>query len=1019
MALASTVVMEYRATGATTNGGGFVPGTVGTTDFSLQDSPQYSFADLATTTGTTVPSIVTSASHSFVQADVNNLIHINSGTSWTAGLYQIVSVSGGAATLDKACGSAATLTAGTWTLGGALNLGSATTDSIMFSSFIPAGATVWFKKGSYTMGQNISGRTATAALPIVISGYNASRGDNPTGANRPTINLGTFAWNPGTWNHFTNMQTLGAGSLTSSGTQTFKNLKIFNNDISGTTGIALQIQGSTSVIDCEVICIRGIAMQLTSSAAQATVMGCNIHDSATGVSWVSSSGNTFINNIVNGCYTAAIALSSVAINNIIYGNTIVGSVTVTGNGLTIASGATRNLVYNNNFYGLVTAFTDSNAVSSAIADFNNYFNNTTNYSGSASAGTNDKTLNPSFVSATQLSGATATTTLGVLTDSSQNFSSVVDNQSFLYIKSGTGVVVSKYPITSHTTTTVTTTPSIAANATADKSYQIMIGNNFNVGIALQGLAFPQSYQPGLTTSYGDLGGVQRNPTADYTDPGIANVEIGTTYLYAAVSLTGTYDGSNRWSDPGVANVLSTVSYNANNVGKTGTYVVATAANVKVGVAFGPSSGLTGLYDGTDRWSILTPSDVRLAVAYKSNSTTNNETGTLDLPATTDVQLNVVYDNTTKTGSYDGSNRWSVLNVADVRSGLAYKSNSLTNNLVGIYAPVALPQILSTNLGLDSSNHLNGALWVNRDSSIITAGLGTASYTLLNPDGTSTGISQSGITNASGLFFITPVDVTSLLGKGNYLLQITITVSSLAYSTYIDFPILAAALTYTDSRLNNLDAAISSRLATSGYTAPDNSDVAAIKAKTDNLPSDPASNTQVNTRLAASAYTAPDNADIAAIKAKTDNIPASPSTAASVAAIPTNPLLTTDTRLNHLDADVSSRLATSGYTAPDNSDIAAIKVKTDQLSFVRDTVLPGFGFPMTDSVTHAPKTGLTVTVQRSIDGGAFANCTNAASEIGGGNYTIDLSAADLNGHVIALRFTATGADTRNATIVTQQ
>ena len=45
----------------------------------------------------------------------------------------------------------------------------------------------------------------------------------------------------------------------------------------------------------------------------------------------------------------------------------------------------------------------------------------------------------------------------------------------------------------------------------------------------------------------------------------------------------------------------------------------------------------------------------------------------------------------------------------------------------------------------------------------------------------------------------------------------------------------------------------------------------ILAKTNNLPTDPASNTVVNTRLAASGYTAPDNTGIAAIKAKTDQL----------------------------------------------------------------------------------------------------------------------------------------------------
>jgi hypothetical protein len=52
--------------------------------------------------------------------------------------------------------------------------------------------------------------------------------------------------------------------------------------------------------------------------------------------------------------------------------------------------------------------------------------------------------------------------------------------------------------------------------------------------------------------------------------------------------------------------------------------------------------------------------------------------------------------------------------------------------------------------------------------------------------------------------------------------------------------------------------------------------------------------------------------------------------ADVSAIPTNPLLTNDARLNNLDATISSRLAAVGYIAPANSDISAIKAKTDTL-----------------------------------------------------------------------------------------
>jgi len=64
---------------------------------------------------------------------------------------------------------------------------------------------------------------------------------------------------------------------------------------------------------------------------------------------------------------------------------------------------------------------------------------------------------------------------------------------------------------------------------------------------------------------------------------------------------------------------------------------------------------------------------------------------------------------------------------------------------------------------------------------------------------------------------------------------------------------------------NLDAQL---LAIDDYL---DTEIAAIKAKTDNLPADPASNTQVNTRMASFVYTAPDNAAIAAILTGTGDI----------------------------------------------------------------------------------------------------------------------------------------------------
>lgn len=173
-----------------------------------------------------------------------------------------------------------------------------------------------------------------------------------------------------------------------------------------------------------------------------------------------------------------------------------------------------------------------------------------------------------------------------------------------------------------------------------------------------------------------------------------------------------------------------------------------------------------------------------------------------------------------------------------------------------------------------------------------------------------------------------------------------------------------------TELARIDAAVSSRNA----VAPDNASIAAIKAKTDNLPSDPADASVVAAQIAAipaapSAATnasavrtelatelsridatissrnavAPDNANIAAIKAKTDNLPSDPADAsvvsaeiavvsAQVAALPVPPSAATNasavrteltTELGRIDATVSSRNA----VAPDNAGIAAIKKTT--------------------------------------------------------------------------------------------
>lgn len=84
---------------------------------------------------------------------------------------------------------------------------------------------------------------------------------------------------------------------------------------------------------------------------------------------------------------------------------------------------------------------------------------------------------------------------------------------------------------------------------------------------------------------------------------------------------------------------------------------------------------------------------------------------------------------------------------------------------------------------------------------------------------------------------------------------------------------------------------------------------------------------------------------------------------------------------------------------------------------KNQAFSNFTFVLISSVDHvSPIVGMTVTAERSIDGAAFASCSNAVSAIGAGVYKIDLTAADLNGNTITLKFTAVGADARLVTLI---
>lgn len=157
-----------------------------------------------------------------------------------------------------------------------------------------------------------------------------------------------------------------------------------------------------------------------------------------------------------------------------------------------------------------------------------------------------------------------------------------------------------------------------------------------------------------------------------------------------------------------------------------------------------------------------------------------------------------------------------------------------------------------------------------------------------------------------------------------------------------------------------------------------------------------------------------------------------------------------TNLDNLDAPVSSRLASAGYTPPPSAATNAAAVRselapelgrvdvpistrsshsaadvwssttrtlTNGAGVKKNAALANFPFKMVDS-NDEPLPGLSVTAQRQLDGGAFAACANAVAEVANGWYKIDLAASDLNGDTVVLQFSATGAKTREFIILTE-
>ena len=119
-----------------------------------------------------------------------------------------------------------------------------------------------------------------------------------------------------------------------------------------------------------------------------------------------------------------------------------------------------------------------------------------------------------------------------------------------------------------------------------------------------------------------------------------------------------------------------------------------------------------------------------------------------------------------------------------------------------------------------------------------------------------------------------------------------------------------------TKLANLDATVSSRLASASYTAPANSDITAIKAKTDALPSDPADQSLLEAAIAG--VTAPSASTVASavrteLATELARVDAAISTRATPAKIPTADITAIKTTTDALNTDRLAQVSTVSTT----------------------------------------------------------------------------------------------------------
>lgn len=405
MAVNATAIWRVRPSGSNSNGGGYDPGIASPgTDYSQQNAAQVTF-DGVTITATTagISATITISGYTPAATDVANAVNITGGTNFITGWYFIVSTGVGTWTLDRNCttGAGAAMTgamgggwADYWTninpnppavvsgniiyiLGsGTPNPASYTYDYDQTTLCFPSGGvltlSLYFYNDPATPGYKAA-PDSTGGMPVIKfnvdnylfapSYYTVVRGLWFVGSATPSVGRAVLSGNNGTALLF--------GCV----------FDQFGYDLCLVSNVFNQPYYAMSVIACEVFSSvsagAGIyaAIRSVSAGAPIVVDSCNIHD-CIGHGMYMNGGNLIAtNNII-----AKNAVDGIRhyYTGLYKNNTIDGNL---GHGISNVDSLaiiTNNIISNHTQAGKYGISYNLAAVPALLADFNVFYNNTTN-----------------------------------------------------------------------------------------------------------------------------------------------------------------------------------------------------------------------------------------------------------------------------------------------------------------------------------------------------------------------------------------------------------------------------------------------------------------------------------------------------------------------------------------------------------------------------------------------------------------------------------------------------------------